>query len=349
MPDAAPRSRPRRGRLGLYGPFAALGVLAILWSGSWFYIRGRVVSGLDEWIGAEAAAGRRWTCLDRRVGGYPFRIEIGCATLTLERPDVQATLGGLVVVAQVYNPAHIIAEASGPLAVRAGPTAVDATWTGLQASIVTTARAQRAALVADGATVRVSTPELGAFAVPGRRFELHVRPDPADSANVDVAVSAAGTAVPGLDGLIGGTEPADLELVARVSRVYDLPARPLGAELERWRVAGGEVQVSRLAVTKGARRFEAKGRAGIDESHRPVGQVDAAAAGIEGVLGRFIGDKGALGAGLLGALLGAPPASQPKDEATAKGLRPLPPIRFDGGRVLVGPLAVPGVRIPALY
>ncbi len=349
MTAAAPSSRRRRGRLGLYGPFAALLLLAILWSAGWFYIRGQVASGLDEWIGAEAAAGRRWTCLDRRVGGYPFRIEIGCATLTMERPDVAATLGGLLVVAQVYNPAHIIAEASGPLAVRAGPTAVDAAWTGLQASIVTTARARRAALVADGATVRVSTPDLGTFAVPGRRFELHVRPDPADAASVDVALGAVGTAVPGLDALIGGTEPADLDLVARVSRIYDLPARPLAAELERWRIAGGDVQVSRLAVTKGARRLEAKGRAGIDESHRPVGQVDASAAGIEGVLGRFIGDQGMLGTRLLGALLGAASASPPSGDLAAKGLRPLPPIRFDGGRVLVGPLAVPGVRIPALY
>jgi hypothetical protein len=285
----------RPSRIGLYAPFIVLALLAVGWSVAWFVIRGRVVAGLDGWMAAEAEAGRRWTCPDRSVAGFPFRIEIRCPTLGLQRPDVAATLGPLLVVAQVYRPGHIIAETPGP-------------------------------------------------DLPARRIEAHLRPDPGNPRTADVALQAAGATIPGLDAAIGGTEPADLDIVATVTQAYDLPARPLPGELERWRVAGGDVTFARIDLAKGPRRIRATGTLAIDEAHRPVARLDAAATGIEGLLGRVVGDKAA--GGLLGVLLGA--AARPAASADA-GLKPLPPLRIDSGRLLVGPIAVPGIRIPALY
>lgn len=343
--SAEPLSAARRhSRAGLYAPFVVLALLAIGWSVAWFVIRGRVVDGLDGWVAAEASAGRRWTCPDRGVAGFPFRIEIRCPTLGLERPDVTATLGPLLVVAQVYRPGHIIAETPGPLAVQAGADRLDATWSLLQVSVVTTAGQERAALVADAPRLRVESAATGPLDLPARRLEAHLRPDPANPRTADVALSATGAAIPGLDAAIGGTEPADLEIVATVSQAYDLPARPLPSELERWRVAGGEVTFARIDLAKGPRRIRATGTLAIDEAHRPLARLDAAATGIEGLLGRVVGDKAA--GGLLGALLGA--AARPAAPADA-GLKPLPPLRIDSGRLLVGPIAVPGIRIPALY
>ena len=66
------------------------------------------------------------------------------------------------------------------------------------------------------------------------------------------------------------------------------------------------------------------------------------------MLGRVAGDR-ALAGGLLGALLGAPPADPQPPSPGAPRLRPLPPLRLDGGRLYVGPLAIPGMRVPALY
>jgi hypothetical protein len=36
-------------------------------------------------------------------------------------------------------------------------------------------------------------------------------------------------------------------------------------------------------------------------------------------------------------------------QAAKSGLKPLPPVRLDGGRVYIGPLALPGIRLEPLY
>ena len=92
-----------------------------------------------------------------RGRGYPFRIEVICASLSLDRPDVKATVGRLHVVAQVYNPDHVIAEASGPLTVTAGNDTFRATWKLLQVSTALSGeRLQRGDLVADAPAVKLT-------------------------------------------------------------------------------------------------------------------------------------------------------------------------------------------------
>lgn len=346
--------RPRKAtRFRLYAPFVLLAVLALGWTVAWFVIRARVVSGLDEWISAEAELGRRWSCADRRVAGYPFRIEIACASLTLERPDLTASLGRVLVVAQVYRPNHVIAEAASPLRVQAGPSGGEATWRLLQTSVVLDRGAPaRVSIAADAPTLNATSPEAN-LDLSARRLELHLRRDAAASTNLDWALTATGAVVPGLDGLVGGTEPADIAIVLAASQAGDLPARPILAEFERWRAAGGKLDLTRVSLTKGPRRLEAKGSLALDELHRPAGQVEVAAIGLEGLLGRLAGERSVLGGRLLGALLGASPPSTIQQPApsnpNAPALRPLPPLRLEGGRLFLGPLPIPGVRVPPLY
>lgn len=340
---------PRTRRFRLYLPFGLLAVAALAWTVAWFVIRGRVEAGLNDWIAAEATVGRRWACADRRIGGYPFRIEIGCATLRLERRDLAAELGPVLVVTQVYRPSHLIAEAAGPLQVQSAGGAVTATWRLLQASVNTKAGEERAAIVTDGPTVRAERPGAEPVEARAARTEIHARPAPADRTTADVAFSATGATVPGLDPLVGGTEPADLDLRLAVSRAYDLPGRPNWSELERWRLAGGDATLVRFAIRKGPRRLEASGAARLDDAHRPAGEFRVAADGLEGLLGRFTGGAGLAG-GLLGALLGAAPPPAGVPPATGgPALKPLPPLALRDGRVFLGPIAIPSVRLPALY
>lgn len=347
--------KPRRlPRWRLYAPYILLALVAVGWSVAWFVIRGRVVGGLDEWVAAEAEQGRRWTCADRQVGGYPFRIEIICATLSLERPDVSATLGRVLVAAQIYNPNHIIAEAASPLHVVAGSRIVDATWKLLQTSVVLDGgRFARTALVLDEPTVHATAPDIAPLDISSRRLELHVRPDPADRSAFDAALSTLAAKLPGLDELVGGAEAADLDLRLLVTQANDLPARPIWSELERWRISGGRLGLTRFGMTKGARRIEATGNFTIDELHRPQGEMNVSALGLEGLLGRYAGDKSLLaGGGLLGALLGGRSAVRQEPappDPKAPALKPLPPFRLDGGRLVLGPFTVPGIRIPPLY
>lgn len=344
---AGEKPRRRRSRVGLYGPFALLALVAIGWTIAWFVIREQTRTGIDDWVTAEAAEGRRWSCADRAFGGYPFRIELRCSSLAVDRPDVHASLGRLVVVSQVYRPGHVIAEVSGPLRIEAGPVRVEGGWRLLRASVVASEGAlDRLSLVAEDPAVTVDNPGAPSFQVRSRRFEAHLRPEPGQPGTFDLAIRSEGAVIPGLDDLVGGTEPADIAASLDVSQAADLPARPLWSELERWRLAGGRVELSSLTMAKGPRRAEAKGRIGIDELHRPSGQLAISATGLGGLLGRLTTGSG-LGGALLGAILGVP---EPNPRAGGDGaLKPLPPLRLEGGRLFVGPLPIPGVRIPALY
>lgn len=340
---------PRRRRLGLYLPFLILALLAAGWSAAWFYIRERARAGLDEWVATEAASGRRWSCADRAFGGYPFRIEIKCADFTIDRPDVHASIGRLLVVSQLYQPRHIIAEASGPLRIAAGPTKVEGYWRLLQASVILKDRGfERVSLVVDAPTASIANPGAATLDLASRRFEAHLRPDPATPTTFDLALRGDAAVIPGLDALVGGQEPADIQVGVEVTEADDLPARPLWGELERWRVAGGRVELRSLTMAKGARRADATGTFGIDGEHRPQGQLQIAALGLGGLLGRLAGGSG-IGGALLGALLGTPEPEAAPARGTPPGLKRLPPLRLDGGRLFVGPLPIPGIRLPPLY
>lgn len=345
MTTEAP-SRPRRTRrLGLYLPVLLLLLLAVGWSAGWFFIRGRVTTGLDEWISKEATAGRRWTCADRTVTGYPFRIEIRCSDFSLDRPDVTASIGKLTVVSQVYRPRHIIAEASGPMRVKAGTTEADGRWKQLRSSVLATDNSfELIDIVAVEPVVSVHEQGGIPFDLISKRFEGHLRPKPGDPTSIDLWAKSEGAVIPGLDVLIGGTGSADLTLDVTVTQTDDLPARPLWSELERWRNAGGVVTLKSLKLAKGtSQRLEVTGQVSIDAEHRPEGQFDLTAAGLGGVLGQLTSGTG----GLLGALLGGgQPAPKSADGAP---LTRLPPLQVRNGRLSIGPIVVPGVRIPSLY
>ena len=345
-PISAPAPARRRSRLGLYGPFAALLLLAVMWSIAWFVIRARTADGIDGWIGREAAAGRRWTCQDRAIAGFPFRIEVTCANLSLERTDVTAAFGRVTIVSQVYRPAHVIAEAAGPLRLAAGGTVVDGEWARLRASVITNAAGlDRAAFQVDAPKVNLSLPNGDRLALASRELESHLRPSPTRPEAWDFSLAARGAAIPNLDALIGGTEPADLEAVLDITQAAVLPARPLAQEFERWRVAGGQVHLNRLTLAKGPRRAEASGLLELDAEHRPSGRIEAAAAGLGGVVGPLLNSPAA---GLVGALLGAGRAAPAPREPGAPALRPLPPLVLAEGRVLLGPFPLPGIRLPRL-
>jgi hypothetical protein len=115
--------------------------------------------------------------------------------------------------------------------------------------------------------------------------------------------------------------------------------------LERWRAAGGKLDILMLSLAKGSRRVEAKGDVRLDEMHRPAGQLNIAAAGLDGLLGNVMGRRNGA---LLGALLGqgGAPSAQPGAKPT---LSPLPPVRLDNGRLALGPFVIPNFELRPVY
>jgi hypothetical protein len=346
---------PRRGRFWLFLPFALLAFLAAGWTAAWFVIRARTAEELDSWLANESFAGRRWECPERAIGGYPFRVEVACARVSLQSRDLALSAGRLATVTQIYNPRHTIAELAGPLRFAGPGVTLEGAWSSLKASIHRAPQAlQRASLVAEGPSLKASGLPIGALSASARRFEAHLRPAaalPESEAAFDLAASAAGALAPALDPILGGTEPIDAELQATVTQARI--TAPRREEIERWREAGGRILVNALKVSKGPRRLEAKGELGLDDLRRPTGRIDLTAAGLGDLLAAITGGRlpGATG-GVLGSLL-QPRSRQAQGggAAPAEGgkLTPFPTIRLENGRMLVGPFTVPGVRLAPLY
>jgi hypothetical protein len=339
----------RHSRFWLYTPFVLLLLVAVAWTVAWFVIQDRVNDGLDRWLAAEGQAGRQWTCQDRSVGGYPFRIEVTCAALRLQRGEVSASLGRVQSVAQVYQPRHVITEVGGPLRLTDGRITVQGTWQLLEASVRgSSTGVQRASLVAEAPNLQVTGAAPTEIGLSSQRLEAHVRPNPRGQQDgaYDAAISILQARIPGLDALLGGAEPANLQLDVTATRAEGFRGRPVLDEVERWREADGRLKILLASLAKGPRRMEAKGELRLDEQHRPAGELTLAAAGIEGLIGNLTG--GGVGGSVLGALLGQGPRNPPPAPG-APALSPLPPLRLDNGRVALGPFAVPNLRLPPLY
>src|SRR5262245_39765893 len=102
-------------------PFGVVVVLAVLWSGLWYYAAHVAERTLAGWREREAAVGRIHTCATQTIGGYPFRIELRCTGPTVEIRNLQPAMtikgADIMVVAQVWDPTLLISEATGPVTV----------------------------------------------------------------------------------------------------------------------------------------------------------------------------------------------------------------------------------------
>jgi hypothetical protein len=261
---------------------------------------------------------------------------------------ITASFGRVESVAQVYQPRFVITEIEGPLRLTDGDVTVLGSWDLLQTSFHGQPNGfRRLSLVAEAPRITVTGLAPGEIATSGQHLELHVRPNPSRSAEkaYDAALSVAQARIPTLDALVGGQEPANIDSDLTVTQAEGIRGRPIVEELERWRKAGGELDVLMLSLAKGAQRLQAKGELRLDEQHRPEGLLNLSAAGLEGLLGNVMGRRNGA---LLGALLGQGGASAGQGNG-GPALSPLPPIRLANGHLALGPFVIPNVTLPAIY
>jgi hypothetical protein len=343
----APAPARERSRFWLYAPYAVVLLVLAVWTGFWFTVKGRVASGLDGWLAHEAEAGRDWSCAQRSIAGFPFRIEVKCAGVALVRRNdptaPKVSLGPLLVVAQVYDPRHIIAESQGPLQA-AWPDGRQArlAWEKGQMSLRRSAAGfERASLVLERPDFSAS----GVAAEPVRaaRLEAHLRPAPARAAEqaLELSLDVGGLLSATLDQLAGSAAPADLRLSATTTRTAAFVDGLTPLTLEAWRAAGGVVELARFGLMKGGAALEGSGWLGLDEARRIRGRIDASQSGIDQIGGLRLG-------GLLdaGALFAGRPAVTTEG---GRSLKPLPPIEARDGRLFIGPLRLPGAPLRPLF
>lgn len=191
---------------------SAVAVVIGGWSAAWYTARSYLDREITRTMEIAASQGAELNCLERSIGGFPFRFEVTCKDFVLRDP-----MGGffsvatLRAVAMAYNPMHVIIEAESPMAAfRASDSPIqEATWTSFRASVRfnTQGLTQLDAVMEAPRFFSTDNPAQGEVTLASS--ELHLRPNPQQTNDLDVAVSFTGlktgdAAHPGTDGAVVG-------------------------------------------------------------------------------------------------------------------------------------------------
>ncbi len=341
---------PRRGfRWGLYLPLILLALVVAGWSAFWFAARSLVGNGIDQAMADARARGDIWTCSERSISGYPFRIEVRCRDVTLARNStvgvVTLSSGPIVAIGQPHTPNHVIVQGAGPLRFQlADGRRIEAQWDLAEASRrMRSGQLARLSLDVRKPVVSLTRPDGAVSTYVARQFEGHVRRNPArpevDKAQ-DLFVRIAQMSAGDLDALLGDANPSDIDLQATTTQAELLMKGLTPATLEAWRLASGKFDLTRFSLKKGLKLIEATGSFGLDDARRLEGRIEPSAANID----QFAGIRLRGGAmDFASALSGRPQPASPD------GARPLPTIDIRGGRVGFGPIRLPIPALQPLY
>jgi hypothetical protein len=262
----------------------------------------------------------------------------------------------LAVVGQVFTSGHLIAEATGPM-ITTFPLgqSLEMNWKNLQISLQEQQGIiVRASSVGELMAFRLNFPQAalqqtGQETVDTRvlyaeKLSIHVRPNPqlwSTQAAYDLAVIGENIASPQLDEAVGGKEPLQLSLESTLSQMLVLMSRPLPTSLDMWRLSGGRVNIASLQMRKGDKNVIARGDLTLDAQRRLEGRLDLSAAGIESVIQRLTDNNPQTNA-LIASGLSFLNRTTPNDSSgtSATALKSMPPMRFEKGRIFIGPLPI---------
>jgi hypothetical protein len=250
---------PRRRRWPVFLPFALVVILAVLWAGGWFYIAARAPDAIAQWRAREAREGRIYGCGTQSIAGFPFRIEVRCSDPSVElsdmAPAVALKAADALIAWQVYEPALVIGEFTGPLALGepGKPASFLAHWRLSQASArVSLAGLDRVSIVCEGP--RVDRTEGGGHPAVFKadHVEFHgrrVAGSPADNPAVDLVLRLVAASAPALHPILG--EPLDADVTGVLRGVADVAPKPWPVLFKEWQARGGSLDISKARVQQG--------------------------------------------------------------------------------------------------
>lgn len=329
----------------VYGIVLALVVLIVAWSAFWKLAASATSAALDDWFAAERAAGRNWTCAERTIDGYPFRIAIRCVSPTFSglvaRARVTGSTGDIVAAAHVLDPNLILAEIASPLRVQ-GPLdhgSLTLEWRELRVGYRSRDGAPQLGSIDIRAPVLQMAQGPTEIDLSAESLSLAASPEAGRPSDGDITLSIKGATIPALDAATRENAPLDLSMAATVTKIDAFSHPAGGPPAERWRRAGGNLRMTRAKLNKGDMIVDATGALDLDEAHRPRGNVDIAADGLAPLLDRFGVPASVLA---IGSLL----SGGNKNDGRPNGARLSLSLR--DGRASLGPIRLP-VAIAPLY
>ncbi len=257
-------TRRRRGWSGWL--IGLLVLVPILWIGYW-YAAQQIAQAAIERATTRPIAGGRFACTGQSLGGFPLRLDFGCAHAAYtDGPEgsagrVSAALGGLQASAPLYRPGYVEATLASPFVIDMPPLgiAITTAWS----SADTTATAGIDGLKSASATIHSLdfTSTGGTRAVPVKAMtastaQMNIAPA-ADNA-YRIAAAASDLQVVPLD---GRTIPAiDGEATITALDFGASLGNDPGAALFRWLRAGGTARIDHLHLAAGNAVADAEGR-----------------------------------------------------------------------------------------
>jgi hypothetical protein len=363
--SAYPAAVLRRRRWPLFVPFALVLLLAIAWTGLWFYAAARAEAEIAAWRAREWQAGRHQDCASQSIGGYPFRIEVRCGAATFElkgAPTLRLSLPSVLAAVQVYDPSLLISEFKGPLDISEPdrPPRYIVNWNLGQASVRGLPSAvERASLVLESPTVSDRSVVGSDTIFRARRLELHGRPaqgSTADNPLIETVLRLDAAVADQLHHL--AAKPIDAEIATVLRGVTDISPKPWPVRFKEWQARDGQIEISKARIQQedviavGAGTLKLTARGGLD------GSLQVTVVGIEKVLKMFdierIMSEGQIGATLsaldrlipgLGGIArqsAGPSLVAALGQRTVLDGRPAVafPVRFADGIVYLGPFQV---------
>jgi len=278
MPHPAESGKPRR--LGLYLPFALLLAAIVAWSGFWLWARSELAHQLDTAAASLGTQGYQVAWKDRRIGGYPFRMDVTLTDVRAREPsgwELQASR--LEAEAPAYALGDwLIAAPDGVTFVRpeGGPVAV--TGRLIRASL--THLASRPPSFSFEGVDLAFRPAPGArpFGLTAaRRVEFHLRAGPDDQGGVFFSLDGGQAQLSGLFARIAEGGPISLSWNSTLSKMSAFTGRDWPDAVRRWADAGGLMSVRGAAVVAGDALLKADaGTLGVAPDGRLEGTLSVA-------------------------------------------------------------------------
>lgn len=294
MSDMMPAPR-RRPRWGLFVAPVLFLVAAVCWSGFWFFAASQVDVQADAWRAREAKSGRVYDCAQRSVAGFPFRLEVRCDSPSVAlfsqaagTPLMNAKLGEILVVAQVYDPKRLIAEFKGPATVaRGGDTPpLTVNWRLGQASVYgLPAAPQRGALVFDDATIERVDGAAHTAVARAQHTELHGRlaeGSPSNHPVIEATLQVNGGSIQNSHPLLA--EPFNADFSTKVTGLKNFAPKPWPERFREIQAAGGHVEIVQSRIQQGDLIAVAAGTLQLTANGGIDGELQMTVAGLEKVI-----------------------------------------------------------------
>lgn len=245
------------------------------WTYAWTRARDIVHEKFDRFLVQEAKAGRLHECMDRKVGGYPFHIEISCTQSVVRAQgltgEISVSFPAVKTVAMVYAPDHIITDFSSPLVVKQGDAVLaQMKFSAARASFRHNLKnLQRFSFVSEDLHM-AQTPDSPALSA--KKFELHFRPSQSTiglGQNYDFAMTANGTLLPG-----SVDQALDISLSSTIQN-WSGGQDSAAAGLNRWMRNDGKINVQDLRIKRNGGLLVVTGEAHLNEARRLDGRFEA--------------------------------------------------------------------------